>query len=98
MLRTKELDSVQPVPCTSLVPNDHAELTESQSNLTISDIHFKNFQGTTSGKYKNDVGTIVCSSPNVSSTLYFPGSGSNGLGLLRHLRREHQREEPQGHG
>lgn len=42
---------------------------EYPSNLTISDIHFKNFRGTTSGKRDPNVGTIVCSSPNVSSTL-----------------------------
>lgn len=36
-----------------------------QSNLTISDIHFRNFNGVTSGKRDPDVGTIVCSSPEV---------------------------------
>lgn len=36
-----------------------------QSSLTISDVHFTNFKGTTSGKYDPDVGTIVCSSPDV---------------------------------
>ncbi|KAI9933913.1 hypothetical protein MW887_004985 [Aspergillus wentii] len=34
---------------------------QNPSNLTISDIHFKNFQGTTSGKHDPNVGTIVCS-------------------------------------
>ncbi|KAK2060926.1 polygalacturonase [Colletotrichum caudatum] len=33
------------------------------SNMTISDIYFKNFDGTTSSKYSPRVGTLVCSSP-----------------------------------
>lgn len=37
-----------------------------QSNLTISDIHFNDFKGTTSGRRDPYVGTIVCSSPDVS--------------------------------
>lgn len=41
-----------------------------QSNLTISDVHFTNFKGTTSGKYDPDVGTIVCSSPDVSWSVH----------------------------
>ncbi|KAL9115685.1 MAG: hypothetical protein Q9227_000053 [Pyrenula ochraceoflavens] len=40
------------------------------SNLTIQDIHFQDFSGTTSKKYDPIVGTIVCSSPNVCSDLY----------------------------
>ncbi|GIK06279.1 hypothetical protein Aspvir_001926 [Aspergillus viridinutans] len=40
------------------------------SSLTISDVHFKNFRGTTSGRYNPNVGTIVCSSPNVCSNIY----------------------------
>jgi hypothetical protein len=37
-----------------------------QSNLVIEDVYFKNFNGVTSGKYDPIVGTIVCSSPDVS--------------------------------
>jgi len=37
-----------------------------QSSLTISDVLFTNIKGTTSGKYDPLVGTIVCSSPDVS--------------------------------
>lgn len=36
-----------------------------QSNLTISDIHITDMYGMTSGAYDPDVGTIVCSSPDV---------------------------------
>ncbi|KAL2820093.1 Exopolygalacturonase X-1 [Aspergillus granulosus] len=43
---------------------------EYPSNLTISDVHFKNFYGTTSDKHDPDVGTIVCSSPDVCSDIY----------------------------
>lgn len=35
--------------------------------MTISDIHFKNFSGTTSSKEEPYVGTLVCSGPSVSS-------------------------------
>jgi galacturan 1,4-alpha-galacturonidase len=45
-----------------------------QSSMTISDVHFKNIKGTTSGKYDPLVGTIVCSSPNVSCILFLDGS------------------------
>ena len=38
---------------------------DKQSSLTISDVHFKNIKGVTSGKYDPVVGTIVCSSPDV---------------------------------
>jgi galacturan 1,4-alpha-galacturonidase len=38
-----------------------------QSNLVIEDVYFKNFKGITSGKYDPIVGTIVCSSPDVST-------------------------------
>lgn len=34
--------------------------------MTISDVVFKNFKGTTSKKYNPKVGTLVCSSPSVS--------------------------------
>ena len=37
-----------------------------QSNMTISDVIFKNFYGTTSKKYDPKVGTLICSSPEVS--------------------------------
>ncbi|GAB1217347.1 hypothetical protein ATERTT37_006586 [Aspergillus terreus] len=40
------------------------------SNLTISDVHIKNMWGTTSGKRDPNVGTIVCSSPDVCSDIY----------------------------
>ncbi|KAF7587892.1 hypothetical protein BBP40_006598 [Aspergillus hancockii] len=40
------------------------------SNLTISDIHFNDLKGTTSGKRDPYVGTIVCSSPEVCSEIY----------------------------
>ncbi|KAJ5895894.1 exopolygalacturonase X [Penicillium subrubescens] len=43
---------------------------EYPSSMTISDVHFKNIKGTTSGKYDPLVGTIVCSSPNVCSDIY----------------------------
>ncbi|KAL5363878.1 putative exopolygalacturonase X [Aspergillus floccosus] len=39
------------------------------SNLTISDVHIKNMWGTTSGKRDPNVGTIVCSSPDVCSDI-----------------------------
>ncbi|OOF93525.1 glycoside hydrolase family 28 protein [Aspergillus carbonarius ITEM 5010] len=42
---------------------------EYPSNLTISDILFKNFHGTTSKKYEPYVGTIVCSSPDTCSNI-----------------------------
>ena len=42
---------------------------EAPSNLTISDIRFNDFSGTTSGKYDPIVGTVVCSSPNVCSDI-----------------------------
>lgn len=38
-----------------------------QSKLVIEDVFFKNFNGVTSGKYDPYVGTIVCSSPDVSA-------------------------------
>lgn len=56
---------------------NRVELTNLQSNLTISDVHFKNFRGTTSGKRDPDVGTIVCSSPNVSAPLCSESIWSN---------------------
>ncbi|KAH8146679.1 uncharacterized protein LAJ45_09362 [Morchella importuna] len=40
------------------------------SELTISDIYFKNFYGTTSSKYDPTAGTVVCSSPTVCSKIY----------------------------
>ncbi|KAJ5263353.1 exopolygalacturonase X [Penicillium angulare] len=43
---------------------------EFPSNLTISDVTFKNIHGTTSGKYNPVVGTFVCSSPDVCSDIY----------------------------
>ncbi|KAI9372297.1 pectin lyase fold/virulence factor [Aspergillus egyptiacus] len=43
---------------------------EFPSNLTISDIHIRNMSGTTSGAQDPNVGTIVCSSPNVCSEIY----------------------------
>ncbi|KAJ5825355.1 hypothetical protein N7474_002493 [Penicillium riverlandense] len=43
---------------------------EYPSNLTISDVHFTNFKGVTSGARSPDVGTIVCSSPDVCSDIY----------------------------
>lgn len=41
-------------------------LGQIQSNLTISAVHFTNSKGVTSGAHNPDVGTIVCSSPDVS--------------------------------
>ena len=38
-----------------------------QSKLVIKDVVFKNFNGITSKKYDPYVGTIVCSSPDVSA-------------------------------
>ncbi|RAK96863.1 putative extracellular exo-polygalacturonase [Aspergillus ibericus CBS 121593] len=43
---------------------------EFPSNLTISNVLFKNFRGTTSGDYDPYVGTIVCSSPDTCSNIY----------------------------
>ncbi|KAF9887955.1 hypothetical protein FE257_009477 [Aspergillus nanangensis] len=40
------------------------------SNLTISDVHIKNMWGTTSGKRDPNVGTIVCSSPDVCKDIH----------------------------
>jgi galacturan 1,4-alpha-galacturonidase len=36
-----------------------------QSNMTISDVYFLDFWGTTSKKYDPKVGTLVCSSEKV---------------------------------
>ncbi|KAJ5887750.1 exopolygalacturonase X [Penicillium taxi] len=49
--------------------NEYPFFREIKSNLTISDVHFKNIKGVTSGK-KSNVGTIVCSSPNTCSGIY----------------------------
>ncbi|KAL1970201.1 hypothetical protein VTN77DRAFT_5361 [Rasamsonia byssochlamydoides] len=43
--------------------------TEYPSNLTISDVVFNNFSGVTSGAHNPDIGTLVCSSPNVCSNI-----------------------------
>ncbi|OJJ55877.1 hypothetical protein ASPSYDRAFT_60051 [Aspergillus sydowii CBS 593.65] len=43
---------------------------EYPSNLTISDIHISNMYGTTSEARDPNVGTIVCSSPDVCSDIY----------------------------
>ncbi|KAE8351579.1 putative exopolygalacturonase X [Aspergillus coremiiformis] len=40
------------------------------SKLTISDVFIRNMKGVTSGKRNPNVGTIVCSSPNVCSNIY----------------------------
>lgn len=40
------------------------------SNLTISDITIRNFEGTTSDKYDPLVGYLVCSSPQVCSDIH----------------------------
>ncbi|KAJ5754171.1 uncharacterized protein N7511_008324 [Penicillium nucicola] len=42
---------------------------EFPSSLVIEDILFTNFNGVTSGKYDPNVGTIVCSSPDVCSDI-----------------------------
>ena len=42
---------------------------EAPSNLTISDVVFKDFRGTTSGKRDPVVGTVVCSSPDTCSDI-----------------------------
>ena len=42
---------------------------QAPSNLTITDVLFTNFQGTTSKKYVPLVGNIVCSSPNVCNNI-----------------------------
>lgn len=49
-----------------------------QSNLTISDVHISNMRGTTSGRRDPNVGTIVCSSPDVSLPFAFPRSMCEG--------------------
>lgn len=38
--------------------------------MTISDIYFKNFDGTASSKNDPRVGSLVCSSPSVSFSLF----------------------------
>lgn len=43
---------------------------EYPSNLTISDIWFKNFSGVTSTKEGKKIATLVCSSPNVCFKLF----------------------------
>ncbi|KAL2217000.1 exopolygalacturonase precursor [Thermoascus aurantiacus ATCC 26904] len=43
---------------------------EYPSNLTITDIHFRNFEGVTSDAHDPYVGTLVCSSPNVCSDIH----------------------------
>ncbi|KAL5339596.1 pectin lyase fold/virulence factor [Aspergillus crustosus] len=43
---------------------------EYPSNLTISDIHISNIYGTTSDARDPNIGTIVCSSPDVCSDIY----------------------------
>jgi hypothetical protein len=48
--------------------NSKTELTTNhqiQSSLTISDVLFTNIKGATSGDHDPEVGTIVCSSPDV---------------------------------
>ncbi|KAK7203241.1 putative exopolygalacturonase X [Myxozyma melibiosi] len=40
------------------------------ASLIIEDIWFKNFSGTTSSKYGEVVGTLVCSSPDVCNEIY----------------------------
>lgn len=45
---------------------------EYPSNLTISDIWFKNFKGVTSTKEKTKIATLVCSSPDVCFYPLFP--------------------------
>lgn len=75
MLRPEELDPLQRVPCELPLSFGYfmgfearRKLTRFnlQSNLAIEDVYFKNFKGVTSGKYDPKVGTIVCSSPDVS--------------------------------
>jgi galacturan 1,4-alpha-galacturonidase len=41
-----------------------------QSNLTISDVYISNMYGTTSSARDPNIGTIVCSSPDVCSNIY----------------------------
>ncbi|KAH8705626.1 putative extracellular exo-polygalacturonase [Talaromyces proteolyticus] len=43
---------------------------EYPSNLTISDVWFKNFAGVTSKTREPDVATLICSSPSVCSNIY----------------------------
>ncbi|EED15423.1 extracellular exo-polygalacturonase, putative [Talaromyces stipitatus ATCC 10500] len=50
--------------------SNQALCDEYPSNLTISDIWFKNFSGVTSTKEKNKIATLVCSSPNVCSNIF----------------------------
>lgn len=76
-------------------------LTGEQSNLTISDIHISNMYGTTSEARDPNVGTIVCSSPDVSFSFFYvkvffkEGKGicftneRNCIGVLGYLCREH---------
>ena len=42
---------------------------EYPSNLTITDIVFKNFQGTTSKKYQPEIAAFACSSDNVCNNI-----------------------------
>ncbi|EXJ59147.1 exopolygalacturonase X [Cladophialophora yegresii CBS 114405] len=43
---------------------------QNPSALTISDVYFRHFQGTSSKKYLPLVGNLVCSSPDVCSDIY----------------------------
>ncbi|KAL9088249.1 MAG: hypothetical protein Q9159_003233 [Coniocarpon cinnabarinum] len=49
--------------------NNRTLCNEAPSNLTISDVVFKDFSGATSGARDPIVGTVVCSSPNVCSDI-----------------------------
>jgi galacturan 1,4-alpha-galacturonidase len=43
------------------------------SPLTITDVVFKNFKGTTSKKYQPEIGTFACSSANVCNNISATG-------------------------
>ncbi|KAJ5640728.1 hypothetical protein N7528_000353 [Penicillium herquei] len=60
-----------PIDVTQCYGQDNLTLcNDYPSSLTIADVYFKNIHGTSSGAYNPDVGTIVCSSPDVCSNIY----------------------------
>ncbi|KAL1999933.1 hypothetical protein VTN02DRAFT_3789 [Thermoascus thermophilus] len=69
---TMRIDNVDwAIELTQCYGQDNATLChEYPSSLTITDIHFRNFQGVTSDAHDPYVGTLVCSSPNVCSDIY----------------------------
>ncbi|KAL2007439.1 hypothetical protein VTN00DRAFT_8877 [Thermoascus crustaceus] len=69
---TMRIDNVDwAIELTQCYGQDNATLCNMYpSNLTITDIHFRNFAGMTSSSHDPYVGTLVCSSPNVCSDIH----------------------------